>query len=67
MNPVQHELFDASRTATTKCPVCGELREPNEETVRHCPVDRERAEGDWASRPVGCLNAYQPEHAEIPY
>jgi hypothetical protein len=67
LTPVQHGLFDASRTTTTKCAVCGELREPNEDTVRHCPTDGLRREGDVSPRPVGCLNAYQPEYAEIPY
>ena len=69
MTPADHgfQLFDPSRTTTAKCAVCGELREPNENQVRHCPIDLERAEGDWAKRPVGCLNAYQPEHASVPY
>ena len=62
----QPTLFDADRTQTTSCPVCGELRESDEAIVRHCPSDH-WADGYPGKRPVGCLNAYDPEHAEIPY
>ena len=61
-------LFDADRTCTVRCLVCGAVREPNSERAQDCEVDRlRREEHDYRSRPAACLNTWRPEHAQIPY
>ena len=60
-------LFDADRTSTARCLVCGATREPTAERAEDCEVDRLRREGDYRSRPAACLNTWRPEHAQIPY
>lgn len=61
-------LFDADRTTTAKCIVCGALRRPAEERAQECEWDRRTANGDYpGARPGACLNTWRPEHAEIPY
>lgn len=59
-------LFDPDRTTPTACPVghCPAIRFPAQDKVPTCAHDLER---EPVARPKGCLNAYRPEHAEIPY
>lgn len=66
----QSTLFDPSRTSPTPCsvPGCQAIRFPGQQLVPTCEHDRDQAFQGWTrNRPRGCLNAYDPQHAEIPY
>jgi len=60
------QLFDPDTTCPTACPVghCGAIRFPTQQKVTTCAHD---LEPDPKRRPRGCLNAHDPEHAEIPF
>ena len=65
----QSTLFDPSRTQPTPCPVlrCAAIRFPEQDKVPTCESERERTFANAAgSRPRGCLNAHDPEHAPFP-
>lgn len=70
-SPVLNELalFDADRTVTVRCSVCGATRQPGDERAPDCTVDRDRRAGTLAyrRRPVGCLNTIDPETTPIPF
>lgn len=61
------QLFDPSKTQVTLCPVCGATRQPGEPKAPACADDRDREITRYARRRVGCLNAYDPVHAPVPF
>lgn len=60
-------LFDVTRTTATRCSVCGAVRDAGAERAPDCRIDRERETGDYARRPLGCLNMIDPGRSTIPY
>jgi len=61
-------LFDPDRTVDQQCLACGATRQPGQDKASTCAYDQNGRELDGShKRPARCLNAYQPEHARIPF
>ena len=62
----QTALFDPAATVPAACPEgnCQAIRLPGQHRVPTCAHD---LDPETRRRPKGCLNAYQPETAEIPF